>query len=237
MSRMADESTMFLTMNLLMALSFGTMMAEDSHRTRFTCTFRIAIVRSTVGTMSCSTVSIRSMSYRSIRSSGCRAACVSHLFPPPGSCFASSSFFFFFHSIASFFFFSRSTSCVSCSYAPSILSSLSPVPLVCTYVSSSMFVPSVVAAFLRHGGRVVAAHHPHQMCLTQKRRVSYPVVDRMCHLEVPFLGYPKPGSKEKKRQTISVEEKQRAKSDGSHPPQSRIHMSRTEGNRGKWEGF
>ena len=34
---MAEASTMFLTINLLMALSFGTSMAEDSQRTRRTC--------------------------------------------------------------------------------------------------------------------------------------------------------------------------------------------------------
>lgn len=165
---MADESTMFLTMNLLMALSFGTMMAEDSHRTRFTCTFRIAFVRSTAGTTSCSTVSTRSSSYRSIRSSGCRAAFVSPLLPPPGSCFSSSSFFFSFP--RSFFFLVRCRVCFLFPPPSSIPSSLPRVPIGCTYVSSTMFVPSVVAAFLRHGGRVVAAHHPHPMWLTQKRR-------------------------------------------------------------------
>mmetsp|Transcript_2286 Transcript_2286/g.15207 ORF Transcript_2286/g.15207 Transcript_2286/m.15207 type:complete len:212 (+) Transcript_2286:557-1192(+) len=77
MSRMADESTMFLTMNLLMALSFGTMMAEDSHRTRFTCTFRFAIVRRLSAQDRSFTVSVRSAffgTFRSISRWGCRAS-------------------------------------------------------------------------------------------------------------------------------------------------------------------
>ena len=116
--------------------------------------------------------------------------------------FASVRRFFFFHSIA--FFFSRSLSRV-CLVSPSFVHtflSLSPVPIGCTYVSSTMFVPSVVAAFLRHDGRVVAAHHPNLLGLTQKRRDALTQSWIGCAIwGFLFLGYPNPNRKIGKEKT------------------------------------